>query len=223
MITLTQYKIPKTLITEALTEIPHFDFRFTINEPAGDFFYDPWKLKSEFQNTIWQKLYDSLPVNKGEARIIKLEAGTCYASHADADDRYHLNLSGNKCYMIDLDSKEFYPLIADGSWYEMDAGRRHTAANFGNKFRYQLVVRKLLVRSALKNLINITFKIKELVDLEDARFIFDDVISPWISKVNKQGQMNDFKFQNGIVSFSIDPSLKQELEKLIPVEFELIQ
>ena len=222
MLTKLQYTVSAELIQEAISNIPSEEFRYSLNEPLGDFFYDNWKLKDEFVGTVWEKLYNSLPEIKGEARLIQMSAGQCYASHADIDDRYHLNLSGNNCYLIDLDNKEFHQISADGYWYSMDAGRKHSAANFGNRIRYQLVIRKLLKDGNIVNPIDVQIRIRSGIDKDDARFLFDDKVSTWLNKINKQYQMSDFKFQDGTVSFKLDQSLKQELENIIPEEFELL-
>lgn len=222
MLTATSFVVSLELINEALHNIPSSDFRYSINEPTGDFFYDSWVLKDEFKGTVWEKIYNSLPVDKGETRIIQLLAGNCYASHADADDRYHLNLSGNKCFLIDLDNQEFHPLHPDGVWYDMDAGRRHTAANFGNKIRHQLVVRKLLKRGNIKNSLKIIIKDKSSICHDSARFLFDDIISPWLNLANKNGLVDNFKFVEGIVSFDLDASEVENLKNIIPAEIEVI-
>ncbi|MEY4332579.1 MAG: hypothetical protein RLZZ196_1317, partial [Bacteroidota bacterium] len=119
MISKTPYKVPIDFINEAAKSIPSKDFKFSLNEPTGNFFYDPWKLKDEFIGTVWEKIYNSLPMEKGEARIIKLESGKSYVSHADIDDRWHLHIHGERCFLNDLDDLKMYPLMLDGVWYDM--------------------------------------------------------------------------------------------------------
>ena len=81
MISQTPFSVQIELIDNAVDQIKDHDV-FTINEPTGDFFYDQWKIKNELQGTIWEELYNSLPVhNKGEARIIKLAGNESYFSH----------------------------------------------------------------------------------------------------------------------------------------------
>jgi len=212
----TNYTVSKDVIQQSIDNIQSNDFRVTINQPTGDFFYDPWVIKPQYRDTPWEILYDSLEVdNKGEARIIHLHGGTCYSSHADIDDRYHLNLSGNKCYLIDLDNQKMHLLSADGRWYNMDAGRRHAAANFGNRPRYQLVVRQLMTASKTAS---VPIEIISTIDKEDARFLFDDHVSPWLNRANKQGIIDDFNFDNlnNSLSFKIDQEFLQELYSIIP-------
>lgn len=218
----TDYTVSSDLLQQALVDMPIIDFRYSLNTPTGDFFYDPWALKTELVGTIWEKLYDSLPVDdRGEARIIQLLGATCYAIHADIDDRYHLNISGNNCYLIDLDSQTMYPIIADGQWYSMDAGKRHTATNFGNRPRYQLVIRRLMKRNTLEIPIQASIKFDAQTDKGDARFRFDESISPWLNQANKQGFISEFKHSDKAVSFAIDEKYLQELQSILPMGAQL--
>jgi hypothetical protein len=213
MLTKTKFAVDVSLIDRALETIPSDDFKFTINEPTGDFFYDPWKIKEEFRGLAWEHLYNSLPTALGETRIIRLEGGKQYLSHADIDDRFHLNLSGNCCYLIDLDKSLMHATEKNGIWYEMDAGIRHSAVNFSNRYRYQLVARKLLNRPKLKNPRRIKIS-HSVVDPDDARYYFDDVISPWLNRANKRSVINNFSYSDGTVSFDIENT---ELRDLIPL------
>jgi hypothetical protein len=222
MISQTPFSVQIELIDTAVDQIKDHDV-FTINEPTGDFFYDQWKIKNELQGTIWEKLYNSLPVhNKGEARIIKLEGNESYFSHADIDDRYHLNLSGNKSFLIDLDNLKMHPVSTDGIWYDMDAGTVHTAANFSNRLRYQLVIRKLLTRGKLKDPKNFKLVASKDTDPDDARFIFDDVMSKWFNQTNKKELLDNFMFKNNIISFTLDSSMVEDLMSILPKEFIIV-
>lgn len=219
MISPTPFFVQTNLIDKAFDQTSYDDV-FVINEPTGNFFYDQWTIKSELQGTIWEELYNSLPVkDKGEARVIKLIGNESYFSHADIDDRYHLNLSGNKSFLIDLDNLKMYPISKDGVWYDMDAGVSHTAANFGNRPRYQLVVRKLLTRGNLKNPVDIKLVASSGTEVGDARFIFDDVMSKWLNRINKKELLDNFMYKNGVVSFTIDESLVEEMKSILPKEF----
>ncbi len=148
MLTPTNYTVDTHLFQKALNHLPSGEMKTTINQPTGNFFYDSWILKDEYKGTVWETLYDSLPVIKGEARIIILDPGHCYQTHADIDDRYHLNILGDNSYLINLVQETMYPLSQDGIWYDMDASFLHTATNFGRKARVQLVVRKLLKKTS---------------------------------------------------------------------------
>ena len=61
-----------------------------------------------------------------------------------------------------------------GIWYDMNAGRRHTAAHFGSEDRVQLVVRQLLPAPLIVNPKEVSITLKQVV--VDRRFIFDDII-----------------------------------------------
>jgi hypothetical protein len=218
MIKQTAYTVDTSLIQLACSN--DLRDRITINEPSGDFFYDPWNLKQAYRGTIWEKLYNSLPVPKGECRVIVLSPGDCYVSHADIDDRYHLNIQGNHCYLIDLDNEKMHSLQPDGIWYDMDAGRRHTASNFGRIFRVQLVIRKLLIRANLLNPVSVKLT-ANIKNKEHARYIFDDTLSVWLNYANKNKMISNFKFGDGIVHFVTESSLIEELKFHTPTEFTL--
>ena len=222
MLTMTQYNVPLTLLKEGLDSIPSESFRTAINKPTGNFFYDPWVIADEFKDTVWHKIYDSLPAeDKGEARLIQLKPGECYQSHADIDDRYHLNLSGNNCFLINLENKKLTTLTLDGIWWEMDAGSIHTAANFGNRIRYQLVIRKLLNRIQIDDPMQVSITIPETVDQEDCRYIFDQTISPWLNNANKLNAIQDFKYAPRKVDFKTTKENVDNLKNIIPNELTL--
>jgi hypothetical protein len=213
MLTKTNYTVDTTLFQEACMNLPSQVMKTAINSPTGNFFYDPWILKDEFKGTVWETLYDSLPTPKGESRIIILDPGQSYQSHADIDDRYHLNISGDKCFLIDLVREQMHKLSSDGIWYDMNAGFHHTATNFGRTSRIQLVVRKLLKRGNLINPVQLKITSKNYTN-DHSRFIFDNVLSPWLNGINKQGQMDDLMFDGSTVSFKLENTeLDQLMEK----------
>jgi hypothetical protein len=226
MINKTSFSTTIELIQTALNTLPQElfdqdDGRIAINKPTGNFFYSPWEIKEEFKNTVWEELYNSLDVSdKGEARIIRLNAGESYISHADIDDRYHLNLSGINCFLIDLDNRVLHELDTNGIWYNMNAGRIHTAANFGNRIRLQLVVRKLLNSVVLNNAVNVTIHAKKDVNKDDARYMFDSKLSPWLNQANKHNKITDFKFDGTSVSFNINQDHLLEF-KTLPLDFNI--
>lgn len=193
----------------------------TINEPTGRFFYDKWKLKPEFVGTAWQLIYDSLPEPKGEARIIRLVGGSGYIGHADIDDRYHLNLTGKKSFIIDLEKNIMHSLTADGHWYNMDAGIIHTAVNFGNFVRDQLVIRQLLKENHLVSPINIKI-ISTLDDLDEARYIMDNAISPWLNRANKNGLITNFNHDGKSFTLSIEKDQLSTLQELCTDNFAIV-
>ena len=221
MIFKTMHFVNDTIISEAEKSIPLFDFKLTLNQPTGEFFYDPWIISDRFKGTIWDKLLKTLPQNIGEARLIMLTPCQSYQTHSDIDDRYQLNLTGNdNSYMINLDSKEMFEIKKDNYGYYMDTSYRHTAANFGYINRIQLVVRNLLIKNHLIE--SISIKIKPNIESKDrARFIFDDKLSPWLNIANKTGIINNFQYQESVVSFNVEFKELTYLLSIIPKEFKI--
>lgn len=220
MITKLEYQVSQTVFQNLKNEIPEFDHRIDINIPTGNFFYDKWEISDKFKNTVWQTVLECLPFPIGEARLMKLEPGAAYYSHADADDRYHLSITGEKSFLVNLDKNELYSVDNDGHWYEMNAGIRHSAVNFGNKTRVQLVVRKLLQKNNLIDPIEVKISVEK--HRHDYRYVFDDVYSPWLSKSIKEGMVDNFSVKNEEVFFSVEKRLLNELEQLCPDGFEVI-
>ena len=221
MLIKTHYTVDLTLLQEACIQSPNEGMKTTINKPTGNFFYDPWVLKDEYKGTVWETLYDSLPVNKGEARIIILKSNQCYQTHADIDDRYHLNIKGEACYLIDLVHKKMYPLEQDGIWYDMDAGLLHTATNFGRLPRIQLVVRQLLKKNTLVDPVTVALS-TTIANENDARFVFDNTMSTWLNEANKFGFINNFEHSPISIKFNIERNKLSVLKDMLPREFKLI-
>jgi hypothetical protein len=221
MLSKTRIQVPKILIEQALNALPSDEFRHTINKPTGDFFYDPWEIKDEYRGTVWANLLSYLPRTIGEARVILLDHSKCYQIHADIDDRYHLNLAGTNACLVDLECNKMYPLEQDGYWYDMDAGVVHSAVNFGRTVRVQLVVRKLLNNTELKEPVNVTIT-TTLDNKNHARFLFDNNISPWLNKANKLGFINNFSYFDSNVNFNIEVDKLESLKINLPQEFKIL-
>jgi hypothetical protein len=219
MITNTHYTVNQNLLQQALEALPNDDFKMSINKPTGDFFYDPWEIKEEYKDTVWGLLISALPKFIGEARIIILKPATNYQTHSDIDDRYHLNISGEHCYLVDMNLGKLHLLEPDGIWYSMDAGKLHSAVNFGRKSRVQLVVRQLLTNSEIDNPVHVTV-INNKLSKDDARFVFDNTVSPWLNKVQKQNKLANFSFKDQVVTFQTTHDLASELTKLAK-DFEI--
>jgi hypothetical protein len=97
----------------------------------------------------------------------------------------------------------------------MDAGKIHSAVNFGNNDRYQLVVRQLLKRNNIVDPLNIRFQILEDID-SDYRYVFDHYISPWLNISCKNSNLSNFRLNSDRdIFFSIKKSEKSHLENLI--------
>lgn len=221
MLTKTYYTVNSSLFQEACNQLPTRNMKTAINEPTGSFFYDPWVLKTEYNGTVWETLYNSLPVVKGEARIIILDPAQCYQIHADIDDRYHLNILGEECYLMDLVREQMHRLEQDGIWYNMDASCLHTATNFGRRSRIQLVVRQLLKQNKLTDPVEISLS-TTISNTDDARFVFDNKLSPWFNKANKLGFINNFSYSQTLIKFNIEKSKLSELKNSLTNEFVLL-
>jgi hypothetical protein len=220
MIASTHYTTSVELLQEAMNQIPNFEHRIDLNQPTGNFFYNKWTILPEFKNTVWEQVLQSLPVDIGQARLMKLDPAKAYYCHSDMDDRYHLNLSGNKSYLVDLDNDKMYPTVLDGKWYSMDTSLKHSAVNFGGTVRVQLVIRQLLTQGKLSKPVRVEIGLEK--QLHNFRYIFDDVYSPWLNKKNKQGLIDDFKIiSEDRVSFLTDETQVAELEEMRPFGFEI--
>jgi len=221
MLSKLNYTVPLDLLQAAGMLPDQEEFRFAINQPTNDFFYDKWEIKPEYKDTVWDKILQSLPVDDiGEARVISLKSGTCYLSHSDIDDRYHLNITGDESFLVDLDNNQTHNLVKDGYWYTIDAGKIHSAVNVGRFTRVQLVVRKLLKRGLLENPINITL-VPNTSCKDTARWVFDRHVSKWLNYANKRQVIDNFKFSHGKVSFTLEQKELDNLSKIIPQEIKL--
>lgn len=207
------------IINECAESFPDQE-KLVLNEPTGDFFYDPWILKKEYIGTVWEKVLSTLPCTIGEARVIKLTPGETYMAHADIDDRWHLNLSGNRSYLIDLDKDKMYLLQKDQFWYSMSADKIHVAANFGSINRLQLVVRQLLKKSVSNELVAVT--VKPYGKQIDYRYKFDNILSPFLNRADKLGYIKDFKFIDDTVTFKLCKTQVDNFEKLLTDSFKVI-
>lgn len=221
MLKKTTFTIPNDILSIAQKSLPDIDFKISINESTGRFFYDPWHLRKEFMGTVWETIYNSLPLTVGEARIIKLDTTQSYTCHGDIDDRYHLNILGStKSYLVDLENDIIYKTLTDGIWYDMDAGRLHSAVNFNDQPRYQLVVRHLLKDNSLDN--PITVKIVPNCNRYDHRYIFDQYVSTWLNRANKRGIINSFSPSENDCQFNIEQIYLEELQSILPTQFSIV-
>lgn len=206
MITDLNIKVDTNLIESALDNMPSDDFRLTLNQPTGNFFYDPWIIKDEFKNTPWSQILDLLPFELGEARIANLAPMQTYAAHADIDNRWHLALTNENSFLINLNNKEMHECEI-GSWYSMNAGVIHTATNFGVSARIHLLVRQLLTNSHLKNPTTYTIT-ADTTKLVPHRYIFDEVYSPLLNKLNINNQLANFVKTELTVSFDTEHDIQ---------------
>ncbi len=219
MIKETNFYVHFKFINRAKDEVVHFQGKTPFNQPTGDFFYDPWVISDRYRGTIWETILNTLDVPHGEARLIVLGPGESYMAHADIDDRYHLNITGNNSFLIDISKQKMHALTFDGLWYEMDAGRIHAATNYGEVPRAQLVVRKLLKHGKIEESSHVTISPKQ--NIHDYRYQFDNIISPWLNRVNNEKRMDNFRFSGTTVEFDIDRTLISELTDFNKNIFEI--
>jgi hypothetical protein len=219
MIKKQRWQCPEGLVEQALKECP-ITGNTVLNEPTGDFFYDSWKIKDLYKDTPWQQVLDTLPYTIGQARIIKMEPGDSYMAHADIDNRWHLNLTGEQAYLIDLDNRVMHECVRDNHWAYMDAGRIHAATNYGSIPRLQLVVREPLFRSREpKDLISISME--PAYEQHDFRYKFDKVFSPFLNRANQKYKLADFAHTTFSLKFKLEQELLEEFKKLITPEFKV--
>ena len=81
MLTKLNIKVNQADLLEAQQTVDLNNFKLSFNKPTKSFFYDPWVIKDEFKNTVWERLLEYLPNDIGEARVIVLQPGACYNSH----------------------------------------------------------------------------------------------------------------------------------------------
>ena len=168
------------------------DGRCAINKPTGHFLYDPYEFLPEWKDTEFEKLYNDIPYEVSELRLIRLAPGECYRSHSDIDDRIHLNLqASDQCYLINLNDQEMHKLETDGNFYQMDGSYLHTAVNFGSIDRIQLVMRIPLKKYSGEDFIAIKIIFKTIP--YNLRYIVDQTISPLLNRYVKDGRLGSFE------------------------------
>jgi hypothetical protein len=219
MITKQTWTCPEGLIEQALKEHP-ITGSVVLNESTGDFFYDKWQIKDLYKDTLWQQVIDSLPMTVGQARIIKIEPGESYMAHADIDNRWHLNLTGEQAYLIDLDEKIMYECERDNRWAYMDASRIHAATNYGSIPRLQLVVREPLRRSR-EPIDLVRISMEPAYEQHDFRYKFDKIFSPFLNRANQKYKLSDFAHATSSLTFKLERELLEEFEKLVTSEFRV--
>lgn len=220
MITKQIWVCPEGLIEQALKEHPVTGEGTVLNEPTGNFFYDTWKIKDLYKGTLWEQVLDTMPMSIGQARIIKLAPGESYMAHADIDNRYHLNLTGEQAYLIDLDEKVMYECVRDNRWAYMDASQIHAATNYGSIPRLQLVVREPLHNSR-EPVDLISIAMEPAYEQHDFRYKFDKIFSPFLNKANQRYKLADFTHNTFSLSFKLERELLEKFEKLITPEFKV--
>jgi len=192
--------------------------RCDLNKPIGHRLYDPYEIRKEWQGSLFETLLNSIPLPIGEARLMKLTPGTCYCSHSDIDDRYHLNLvSNDQTYLIDLDHQKMHRIVCDNKLYYMDGSRLHTAVNFGSTDRIQLVIRVPLVRYTGTNFVNYTIKFNR--PSFNFRYIFDKEISNFLNLAVKDKTLGYFDMP---AANKIEVSIDRKVFEILRIKLDNI-
>jgi len=219
MIKKQRWQCPEGLIEQALKECP-ITGTTVLNETTGDFFYDNWVIKDLYKDTLWKEVLDTLPYSIGQARIIKMEPGDSYMAHADIDNRWHLNLTGEQAYLIDLDNRVMHECVRDNHWAYMDTSHIHAATNYGSVPRLQLVVREPLFRSR-EPVDLVSISMEPAYEQHDFRYKFDKIFSPFLNRANQQYKLADFAHTTFSLKFKLERELLEEFKKLITPEFKV--
>jgi len=220
MVTKQRWRCPAVLIEQALAEYPITDEVVVLNKHNGNFFYDAWTIKDEYKDTAWERILMTLPAPIGEARIITLKPGESYQSHADIDNRWHLNLTGEQSYLIDLDKKVMHECVRDNCWAYMDASCRHVASNFGARSRLQLVVREPLRRN-IQPVDLVSIMIGPAYEQHQFRYKFDNLVSPFLNHADKNYKLADFAHTTFSLTFKLERELLDELKQLLTADYKL--
>jgi hypothetical protein len=83
------------------------------------------------------------------------------------------------------------------------------------------VVRHLLKKNKLVDPLEITLS-TTIADTNDARFVFDNILSPWFNEANKIGSINNFSHSTIGVKFNIEKSKLDSLKNILPNEFKIL-
>ena len=189
--------------------------RVQLNDPTGDWLYDPYEIKPEWKNTEFARLLNEIPYPVGEARLIRLAPGESYRAHADIDDRLHINILSNEhCFLIDLKAATMYRTPSSGALYYMNAGKVHTASNFGHTDRVQLVIRHRLERSHKPEFKRVSVELTN--PPYNARYLVDNSVSPLLNRYCKEGRIGYFD-KNSEVLFTLytDDSVIEDITNLL--------
>jgi hypothetical protein len=57
---------------------------------------------------------------------------------------------------------------------------------------------------------------------DDARFIFDNTLSPWLNAANKNEFINNFDYSPVGIKFNIEKNKLDSFKSIIPAEFRLL-
>ena len=78
----------------------------------------------------------------------------------------------------------------------------------------------VLRKNHLTNSVPVIIK-TTLDNINHARFLFDNTISPWLNEANKIGYITNFSYTPERVTFDIEEHKLQSLKNILPTEFVL--
>ena len=199
MFTATPHRVNSSELLELfrtvqLQQDQHDDmFKLDLNQPTGNFYYDPWQLKPEYEHTaVAQLLHQLAPV--GQVKIVSIPPGQCYLAHSDVEDRYHVTLQSEHSYVLDITHQQVYECRVDDRVYHTNTAQLHTVMNAGYVPRIQLVIRELLTRHQLVNPVRIHIQATQAP--HNLRQQWDNHILVWCNLAHKQGIITDFDPMN---------------------------
>ena len=100
----------------------------------------------------------------------------------------------------------------------MYAGKSHSAANFGQYPRYQLVVRQLLTRSLW-----VYKDISIYPGGENPRYMFDKFISPILNQMDYRNVMNNFEVLETGVRLTTNQHWAKSIKDILPIGFNIVE
>jgi hypothetical protein len=83
------------------------------------------------------------------------------------------------------------------------------------------VIRQLLKKNKLSDLVKVVLT-TTIADTNDARFLFDNTLSPWFNEANKLGYINNFSYSPIGVKFNIEKNKLDSLKHILPNELKII-
>lgn len=97
----------------------------------------------EFEGTVFEDIYRTVPYRLGRVRLMALPPRSCYSFHQDSEPRLHIAIVTNPQAFLLLDAggnnlKRLH-LPADGRLWWVDTRKIHSAMNAGEELRVHLV------------------------------------------------------------------------------------
>ncbi|MFI7632992.1 hypothetical protein [Nonomuraea sp. NPDC049400] len=98
------------------------------------------ELNPELRGTYFEEAFDSFPFPLFRARLLALDARTCYSVHRDDTARLHVAIKTSEhAPFVFVERNEVFRVPADGNAYLLDTTEVHTAMNGARELRLHLV------------------------------------------------------------------------------------